>query len=412
MKIVHLNYYDIIGGAARAAYRIHCSLLKQDIDSEMWVKEKFSNDTSIKGPASGVNKFFNRLRHRIIDKSLVKLLKTDNKIIHSPSILSSRLIKYINECDADIIHLHWLQFEMISISDIAKIKKPIIWTLHDMWAFCGAEHYTNDIRWKEGYDKNNRPNYETGFDLNRWTWLRKKKYWKNSFHIVTPSKWLAKCVSSSDLMENWKVSVVPYPIDTNNWKPLDKNISRNKFNLPKDANLILFGAPGGGIDPRKGYDLLLKALEYLKIQKKMKNIQLVVFGQSKPKANQNLKFPIHYMGQIFDDKNLRELYSAADVMVIPSRQDNLPNTALEAQACGVPVVSFDIGGLPDIIEHQKTGYIAKHFDTKDFSNGIYWVLNNLQNKELNVNSRERILNKFSEKKVSNDYLNIYKNLLK
>lgn len=412
MKIVHLNYYDIIGGAARAAYRIHCSLLKQDIDSEMWVKEKFSNDASIKGPASGVNKFFNRLRHRIIDKSLVKLLKTDNKIIHSPSILSSRLIKYINECDADIIHLHWLQFEMISISDIAKIKKPIIWTLHDMWAFCGAEHYTNDIRWKEGYDKNNRPNYETGFDLNRWTWLRKKKYWKNSFHIVAPSKWLAKCVSSSDLMENWKVSVVPYPIDTNNWKPLDKNISRNKFNLPKDANLILFGAPGGGIDPRKGYDLLLKALEYLKIQKKMKNIQLVIFGQSKPKANQNLKFPIHYMGQIFDDKNLRELYSTADVMVIPSRQDNLPNTALEAQACGVPVVSFDIGGLPDIIEHQKTGYIAKHFDTKDFSNGIYWVLNNLQNKKLNVNSRERILNKFSEKKVSNDYLNIYKNLLK
>ena len=215
-------------------------------------------------------------------------------------------------------------------------------------------------------------------------------------------------MSNSDLMKNWKVSVVPYAIDTDYWKPLNKNMSRKKFNLPNNVNLILFGAPGGGKDPRKGYDLLLKALEYLKIE----NIELVLFGQSKPKENQKLKFPIHYMGEIFDDKNLQELYSAADVMVVPSRQDNLPNTALEAQACGTPVVAFNTGGLPDIISHQKTGYIAKAFDTNDMAKGILWVLDNYKNINFEVNAREQILQKFSEKKISNSYEDIYKNILK
>ena len=407
MKIVHLNYFDIIGGAARAAYRIHCSLLKQGVESEMWVKEKFSNDPSVKGPTSGLKKFFNRLPHRIINKSLVKLFKTNNKIIHSPSIKSSKLIKQINECDADIIHLHWLQFEMISISDIAKIKKPIIWTLHDMWAFCGAEHYTNDDRWKEGYFLNNRPKNESGLDLNRWTWLRKKKYWKNKIQIITPSTWLAKCASESALMKNWNISVVPYPIDSNFWRPSSKDAVRERLNLPKNINLILFGALDGDEDPRKGYDLLLDALHNLKI----KNLELVVFGESKKKSKPDLNFPIHYMGKFNNDENIRDLYNAADVMIVPSRQDNLPNIALEAQACGTPVVSFNTGGLTDIITHKKTGYIAKAFDTQDLAKGIIWVLKNSENIEFGLNAREQIFQKFSEKNISNLYKDIYKKIL-
>jgi len=411
MKVLHLSYSDIIGGAARSAYRIHHSLIKKGVSSQMWVNVKSSNDLTIKQPTSKIDRFLNLSRHRLIKYTLNKLLKTKNTIIHSPSFLPSLLVKHINKSNFDIVNLHWTQFEMLSISDLAKIEKPTIWTLHDMWAFCGAEHYTNDNRWKEGYNKNNRPNYEKGFDLNRWTWLRKKKYWKKPLDIVTPSKWLAECVSSSNLMKNWKVSVVPYPIDTHNWKPLDKNISRKKFNLPKNAKLILFGAPGGGEDPRKGYDLLLTALEYLKIQKKIKNTELVIFGQGKSTANKNLEFPIHYMGEIFDDETLKELYSAADVVVVPSRQDNLPNTALEAQACGIPVVSFNIGGLTDIIAHKKTGYIAKAFDAKDLAKGIFWVLDNYKNVEFGVNAREQILQKFSEKNISESYEDIYKNIL-
>jgi glycosyltransferase involved in cell wall biosynthesis len=412
VRIIHLSYADINGGAFRATYRIHHSLLKQGVNSRMWVNEKKSNDWTVEDFNSKINKVLNKLRPRAINYCLVKMLKTKNKIIHSPSVLSSNWAKHINNSDADIVHLHWMQNEMLSIKDISNIKKPIVWTLHDMWAFCGAEHYTNDNRWREGYYPINRPNYESGFDLNRWTWNRKKKYWNKPIQIVTPSAWLAKCVSESALMKNWPVSVIAYPIDTNQWTPIDKKNARQLLNLSPDANLILFGAAGGGKDPRKGYDLLLSALEYLKADKKIKKIELVVFGQSKPKSQSDLGFPIHYSGYLYDDLSLRVLYSAADVMVVPSRQDNLPNTALEAQACGTPVVSFNIGGLPDIIDHQKTGYIAQAFDTRDLANGITWILEQSFSNKLGNNARKRAVKKFLEKKISEEYVSIYKKLCK
>ena len=409
MRIIHLSYSDIVGGAPRATYRIHQSLLKQGINSRLWVNEKKSEDRTVGELNNKIGKVLNKL-FKVVKYFLVKMLKTENKIIHSLSVFPSNWVKHINNSDADIVHLHWIQGEMLSIKHISKIKKPIVWTLHDMWAFCGAEHYTNDNRWREGYYPNNRPNYESGFDLNRWTWNRKKKYLKTPIQIVTPSTWLAKCVSESALMKNWPVSVIATPIDTDHWKPIDKKNARQLLNLSQDANLILFGAAGGGKDPRKGYDLLLSALEYIKTDKKIKKIELVVFGQSKPKSQPNLGFPIHYFGHLYDDLRLAALYSVADVMVVPSRQDNFPNTAIEAQACGTPVVSFDIGGLPDIIEHQKTGYLAKAFDTRDLANGITWVLEQSDSKKLGNNARERVVEKFSEKKIS-EYVSIYKKLL-
>lgn len=412
MRIIHLSYSDIIGGASRATYRIHQSLLKQGVHSRLWVNEKRSKDWTVEELNNKSSKVLNKLRHRAINYSLVKMLKTENKIIHSPSVLPSNWVKHINKSDADIVHLHWIQGEMLSIKDISKIKKPIVWTLHDMWTFCGAEHYTNDNRWREGYYPNNRPNYESGFDLNRWTWNRKKKYWNKPIHIVAPSKWLAKCVKESALIKNWPVSVIANTINTDQWTPIDKKDARQLLNLSQDANLILFGTAGGGKDPHKGYDLLLSALEYVKADKKIKKIELVVFGQSKPKSQPNLGFPIHYFGHLYDDLRLAALYSVADVMVVPSRQDNLPNTVVEAQACGTPVVSFDIGGLPDIIEHQKTGYLAQAFDIRDLANGITWVLEQSDSKKLGDNARERAVEKFSEKKISEDYVSIYKKLCK
>ncbi len=411
MRIIHLSYSDINGGAARATYRIHHALLKQGISSRLWVNEKKSDNFTVEEFNNKIGKTWNKLRYRAINCSLVKTLKTENKIIHSPSILPSNWVKHINNSDADIVHLHWIQNEMLSIKDFSKIKKPIVWTLHDMWGFCGAEHYTNDDRWREGYYFNNRPNYELGFDLNRWTWNRKKKYWNKPIQIITASTWLAKCASESALMKNWPVSVIRYPIDADQWTSIDKQNARKMLNLSQDVNLILFGAIGGGKDPRKGYDLLLSALEYLKADKKIKKIKLVVFGQSKPKSQPDLGFPIYYSGHLHDDPTLCALYSAADVMVIPSRQDNLPLTAVEAQTCGTPVVSFNIGGLADIIEHQKTGYLAKAFDTRDLANGINWVLDKQKTKQLSINARKIAVEKFSEKKISENYLNIYKKLL-
>lgn len=411
MKIIHINYSDIVGGAARAAYRIHNSLLKNNVNSLMWVNKKNSNNWTVETPSNKIVRVQNKILSKLISMLLNKMLKVENKNLHSISILPSKLLKDINNSDADVVHLHWIQNEMLSVKDIAKIKKPIVWTLHDMWAFCGTEHYTDDFRWREGYNSYNKRNYMSGFDLNRITWLRKKKHWKNPLQIVTPSIWLSKCVSESKLMHDWPVSTIPYPIDTEKWKPIDRENARKQFKFSQDVSLILFGAVGGGKDPRKGFDLLLEALNKLEKNSRTKKFELVVFGQNKNRFEIDIGFSIHYLGNQQDDLNLQALYSAADVMVVPSRQDNLPNTAIEAQVCGTPVVSFDIGGLADIIDHQTTGYLAKAYDTNDLANGINWVLNHQEIEKLKRNSQKRSKEKFSENKISEAYLDIYKKLL-
>ena len=164
MKVLHLNHSDIKGGAARAAYRIHRAIRASGIDSRMWVNVAASGDWTVQGPTSNLAKAFKLIRP-YLGFPLQKLLRTGNPIIHSPAFLPSRWPELINSSDFDLVHLHWVQFEMLSIADIARITKPLVWTLHDMWAFCGAEHYTTDFRWRDGYCRDNRPPYERGFDL-------------------------------------------------------------------------------------------------------------------------------------------------------------------------------------------------------------------------------------------------------
>jgi len=412
MKIIHLSYSDIRGGAARATYRIHCALRNQNIDSKMLVNKSKLNDSNILRPSNKIEKIFTELRPRITKYLLVKYLKTGNPIIHSPSFLPSSWINYINNSDNDIVHLHWVQGELISIADIAKIKKPIVWTVQDMWIFCGAEHYTEDYRWREGYLDNNRPSHESGFDLNRWTWKRKKKHWKQPIQIVAPSRWLAECITNSKLLSRWPTSIIPNTINTDFWIPIDKKTARQKLNLPIDKKIILFGAIEGEKDPRKGFDLLKKSLEYLKNNLSNSDIELVVFGKSRKKLDSKFSFSSHYMGHIDDDEYLRLLYCSSDLVLIPSKQDNLPNVGLEAHACAIPIVAYNVGGLSDIIEHKNTGYLAKPFIIEDFARGINWVLENNLSLNLGKNARKKAMTIFSEKIISKAYMNIYNQVLK
>ena len=404
MKVLHLNHSDINGGAARAAYRIHHALRDAAVDSTMWVSVAAAGDWTVEGPSSKWGKAIGRGRPQL-GGLLRKTLRTQNPIIHSPAILPSNWVKRINASDADVVHLHWVQGEMLSIADIGRIQKPIVWTLHDMWAFCGAEHYTEEFRWREGYRRDNRPAYESGFDLNRWTWQRKRKHWQRPMHIVTPSTWLGECVRASALLREWPVTVVPNCLDTTRWAPLDRNLARDLLGLPRDVPLLLFGAMGGGRDPRKGFDLLTAALEHLRGE--IPGLELVVFGQLAPRNPPDLGFPIHYTGHLHDDLSLRALYSAADALVVPSRQDNLPNTAVEAQACGTPVVAFNIGGLPDIVEHQRTGYLAEAFETEDLAAGIQWVLTHPDADQLGLLARRQAVERFSNRVVATQYQAAY-----
>lgn len=408
MKIIHLSNADS-GGAGRASYRIHRSLIGFGLNSEMWVNTSNTNDSSVKSPKGIIRKPINFIR-RNVKKPLTFFLKTKNSILHSPSLLSSSWVKKINESNADIINLHWIQHEMLSISDISKIKKPLIWTLHDMWGFCGAEHISWDDRWKIGYNNNNRPIHESGFDLNKWTWLRKIKHWKKQIQIITPSNWLAECVQQSKIMQNWPCKIIPNVIDTEFWKPVDKNFSRKELNLPQNELILAFGTYNANLEHHKGLDLLVDALKKIKNENLIK-FHLIVFGQKNSQKKIFLDIPTHYMG-ILDDNKLRKLYSAVDAIVVPSRIESFGQTACEANACETPVISFDTSGLKDIIQHQITGYLAKKFDTKDLSEGIKWVLGNSKIKKLGFNARKHIMNNFNNDLVAKKYFKTYEEVLK
>lgn len=339
---------------------------------------------------------------------LISFLNTKNLILHSPQILPSSLVKKINRSSADIVHLHWVQGEMLSISDISKITKPIVWTFHDMWGICGAEHLTFEYRWRDGYSKGNRPGYESGFDLNRWTWLRKKRYWNKPFNVVAPSGWLANCVKNSALMKNWPVSIIPNPIDTEFWRPFDKAAAINLFGLPDNKKLILFGSMGESSSYHKGSDLLDTAITLLKNYSDFSDYALVIFGETSSYAEScNSDIKTYHIGRLSDNYSLRALYSAVDVVVVPSRIESFCQVASEASACGCPVVGFEGTGLNDIILHKESGYLAKSYSPADLAEGIKWVLTKNTLGAMGLIAKNNVVNKFSYPIVAKKYQELY-----
>lgn len=393
IKVLHFNA-SAHGGAALASERIHAAVSEVGVSSALWT------------PTSSADRLGGRLR-RVAGRQLTRVLRTENEIRHTPAFFSGPWGRSIQSArGGGVLHLHWIGNETLSVKQIGALKGPVIWTLHDMWAFCGAEHVAYDQRWREGYRHDNRPEHERGFDLNRWVWTRKLKHWKRPIQIVAPSRWMAQCVRDSALMKDWPVTHIPNPIDTKFWRPMPKQHAREHLGLPQDEKLILFGTFGETFAWHKGFDLLIEALEKLKEQ--LKGIQLLVLGQETSSSTSgNLPLDAYFCGQINDQTRLLLHYCAADVLVIPSRVDNLPNTGVEALACGTPVVAFNTGGLSDIVEHGKTGYLARAFDTDDFANGIYRILKNNAAAEFSTSARIKAIKEFSLPVVGAQYQLIY-----
>ena len=403
-----ISQSDTTGGAARAAFRLHQALLLSGVQSRMRVAEKKSDLHTVDGLQGKVAKALGLIRPSL-GGQLMCLQKSPNKNFHSPSLLPSGLVKELNRSEADVLNLHWINSEFLSIGDIARLRKPLVWTLHDMWAFSGAEHYgpvDDSARWRVGYRADNRPAGHGGMDIDRWVWGRKRKAWQRPISIVTPSRWLAACAKASALMHDWPVVAIPNPLDTGQYRPWPKEQARALLGLPTSATLVLFGAIGGGKDPRKGWDLLQPALESLAAQ--MFDVEGVIFGQSAPFNPPRLGLPLHWMGHLNDDVTLALLYSAADVMVVPSRQENLPQSGTEAQACGCPVVAFNCTGLPDVVAHEETGYLAEPYDFEDLAKGIRWVLEDSErHSRLRAAARMRALHLWSPEVVVPQYLKVY-----
>lgn len=412
MKILIVNTSDIDGGAARAAYRLHKALLSSGVDSQMLVQNKTSDDYTVLNENKKANKYLNKLRP-ILDSLSVRFYKNRTKTLFSPSFLPfSNIVDRINEINPDIVHLHWICGGMIRIEDIARIKAPIVWSLHDMWAFTGGCHYDEECKAYEkecgnckvlGSQKEN--------DLSRKVFKRKQKVFNNKkdITIVGLSNWLNECSKSSTLLKNKNHINLPNPIDTDIFKPFDKNLSRELWNLPKDKKLILFGAIGATSDPRKGFKQLSIAIQNLD---KNLNIEFVVFGSSKPQNAPDLGFKTHYLGSLHDDVSLVTLYSAVDVMIVPSLQEAFGQTASEAMACETPVVAFGATGLLDIVDNKVNGYLAKPFDATNLKDGIEWVLNSSNYDELCLNAREKVMREFDSKIVARKYIELYNEVLK
>jgi glycosyltransferase involved in cell wall biosynthesis len=297
------------------------------------------------------------------------------------------------------------------MKDISRIQKPIVWTFHDMWPICGIEHCCFHDRWKEGYRPDNRPGNETGFDLSLWQWNQKSKHLKKPFQIICPSSWLSNCVKQSALMKNWPVKTIPNGLDTTFWTPANNTYIRNTFGLPKDKQIFLFGGNQCTHDHLKGFDLLKEALSLLP-KKKKRDVELYVFGTDTGESLENIGYSDNFLAYVEDPSHLRDLYRSADVVLVPSRSESFGQIASEAHACGTPVVAFDASGTADIVDHMKTGYLARAFDVEDFCAGILWVLENDQRrKQLGLEARRKAENYFDILLVAKEYIKIYKKIL-
>ena len=410
MKILIVNTSDIDGGAARASYRLHKSLLALHVNSKMLVQNKISCDFTVIAETSKLRKGFNKLRPTI-DSLPIGFFKERTKTLFSPSWFGfSNIVDHINEINPDIVHLHWICGGMMTIEDIARIKAPIVWSLHDMWAFTGGCHYDEECQGYEkecgnckvlGSDKEN--------DLSKKIFKRKQKAFtqKKDITIVGISNWLNECSKNSTLLKDKNHINLPNPLDTNIFKPFDKEKARELWGLPKDKKLVLFGAMGATSDPRKGFYELMESLEKIEDS----NVELVIFGSERCEDTKDLGFNIYYLGQLYDDVSLVTLYNSVDVMIVPSLQENLSNTIMESLACGVPVVGFDIGGNADMIDHERNGYLAKPYSTIDLAFGIEWVLNNHNYKILCQNARNKVSNNFDSVVLAEKYIELYKSIV-
>lgn len=315
----------------------------------------------------------------------------------------------------DVVNIHWIGTGTMSIGEIGRLRHPVVMTLHDMWAFSGAEHVNDGVRYRTGYSRASRPSTDTGIDWDRLTWRRKRRHWQTPTNVIAPSTWLAECVKSSALMSEWPTTVIPNPIDADYWSPIDRNSARARESLPEHATLILFGSDGVGAQQLKGLDLLEAAIRRIPFHlspsyQGHKEILLVTIGGDRPRFESagRLPIPVKHLGRIESDNRLRAIYSACDVVVVPSRIDNLPNIAAEAQACGVPVVAFNVGGLADIVKDAVTGRLVPPYDIDEMAVAITWVTQSpALNSELGQQGRVRVKQVLDPSAIANAYRTVF-----
>lgn len=417
MKILHITHNDFSGGACRSAVRIHQALLRQGVDSEMLVAEQQLGLETVHGGSSAQARIWSQIRN-FISWPLHLSRGRSHCVPFSFNLLPSTLASKIKTFSPDIVQLHWVNKELIDIFSLGRISTPIVWTLHDSWPINGCSHHDCD----ELCAVLNQAGLEDLADICQYSpverWLNKsilalkQRLWKSSdIHWVGPSRWMLRKITASGFQQRSAINI-PNPIMLDVYRPWSKSYAREIYNIPHDADVILMGAVDIESNPLKGVGFVPRILSSLHAVKTQEKIIVLVFGSSYSTAIQTDGCDIRFVGRLHDDISLALLYSAADVYISPSVIENLPNTILEAGACGTVSVAFDVGGTGDLISHKLTGYLARAFDVEDFVQGIFWGLAGSRSGCISDRLRQTIADGFSEEVVARQYIQLYKKVLK
>lgn len=418
LKVVHLNTYDGNGGAGRACLRLSNALNANGIDSKVLVYYKFGNNPLITNLSQStfakLSAIFNIMAERYLAKLLVKAVKTPFSLQwFGRSLLKRKELK-----EADIIHLHWINHGFLSprfLAQLDELDKPIVWTFHDSNAFTGGCH----VRYScENFHQQcgNCPvlRFKGKADLSHKNWLRKQKaYSKLNFHVIAPSKWMARSVKQSSLLGIRNISVIPNTIETEIFKPYVKAEAKQILKIAAHQFVIMSGFMPSKNDKHKGTQYLIDALNELASRPEIDRtkIELVIFGNKDQQNMPDFPFKTTFLGTINKDDHLAKCYAAADAFVLPSLEDNLPNTVMESLACATPVVAFKTGGIPDMVKHLENGYLAEYQSSSDLADGIAWLFLHDDATVIQKEARRSVLAHFAPAVIATQHKALYQSLI-
>lgn len=415
MRVLIVNTSERTGGAAVAANRLTEALNNNGIKAKMLVRDKESQKLTV----AGLPKSWKLQGHFLWERFCVWLhLNLKRQHLFDVDIANTGTdITLLPEFrEADVIHLHWINQGMLSLRNIRKILesgKRVVWTMHDIWPATAICHLTLDCRRFETGCQQCRllPGGGSTNDLSAKTWRRKQQMLAgHRIQFVACSQWLAGEAGKSALLKGQSITSIPNPIDTHVYRPLDRAEVRQELGLPADKRLILFVSQRA-TNPYKGMQYLTEACQQLSRQypEMTQDTAVVILGGHAEEVTAQLPFESYPLGYVNNENRIVKVYNAADVFVLPSLSENLPNTIMEAMACGVPCIGFNIGGIPEEIDHRQTGYVAAYRDAGDLAEGIHWVLCEADAGELSAACLKKVKRNYSQQSVAQRYIDIYEN---
>ena len=413
MRVLLINTSERTGGAAVAAGRLTEALKKHGIKAKLLVRDKQTDRISVVSLGHNRHTVWKFVWERIVIWRANRFKKA-NLFAVDIANTGTDITSLPEFRQADVIHLHWINQGMLSLKNIDKILasgKPVVWTMHDMWPCTGICHHARECA-NYRQECHNCPFICGGGskrDLAYRTFLKKQKLYKNRhIRFVTCSRWLEEQAGQSALLRGQSVTCIANPINTNLFKPCGKEEARTKCRLPQDMKLMLFGSVKI-TDKRKGIDYMVEACRLLaeRHPELKERLGVVVFGNQSRQMESLLPFKVYPLDFVDNEHRMVEIYNAADLFVTPSLEENLPNTVMEAMACGIPCVGFNVGGIPEMIDHLQNGYVAQYKSAEDFANGIHRVLTEPGYASLSEQASRKAVSHYSENIIAKKYIDLY-----